>query len=135
MGPLLTRLAELQDEVGRLSNAARMKKPTSDAAMAESVAIAKYQDFLRDMANDFELQFRAACENPGALNGLVRKLVEQLADWLDFDAVKAQSHWAHREVTAARHEVENLRSDVKELRAVVERLMFLDEQKGKRVVA
>ncbi len=135
MGPLMTRLTALQDDLRRTSDDARMKKEGSAAAMAETLAMATYQDFLRDTARDFEIAFGAAAESPGSLDGIVRKVAEALADRLDFDAVKSLADDESKKLQGVRHEAENLRQEVKELRAMVERLTFLDEQRGKRVVA
>ena len=133
MGPLLTKLAGLQDELRRTFDAARMKKPGSQAAIAETVALATYQDFLRDTAIDFEIAARAASERPASMDWLVNKVAALIVDNVNFDAVAAQANWCNKAVVAARHEAENLRQEVKELRALVERLTYLDEQRAKRV--
>lgn len=135
MGPVLKKLAALQDECRRSADEAKQNKPGSMAEMEATVAVETYQAFMRDTAIDFEIMARAATERPASMDWLTMRVAADLVDNLNFDAVAAQANFANKAVMEARHETEDLRREVEQLRKMVERLAFLDEQRAKRSVA
>lgn len=117
---IFEELVRLQDDYAEKSKAANGAGPTSPDAIAKEAALKAYNDFKREMTMDFRVMLGCAAEDKcGALEQIVRAVVAELADRLDFDAVSAQAHHANVKLAECRMAVEDLKRDVEAMRKVI----------------
>lgn len=117
---IFEELARLQDDYAEKCRAANGASPTSPDAVAREASLMAYNAFKREMTQDFRVMLGCAAEAKcGALEEIVRAVVAELSDRLDFDAVSAQAHHAKVKAAEVRMELDDLRREVIEMRKFI----------------